>query len=397
MSKSNDSDFYSELPILNSFFDASQADNYHSLPGDWYIGVTDIVNSTAAIEAGRYKTVNILGASPIVGILNAVGQNEIPFCFAGDGAVFCIPPELLNVARKVLADSRQIGQAEYKLDLRAAVFPISFIRQNGYDIKVARYKVSEVYLQAVFLGGGISFAEEVLKEKGADEFRISPSEGPSSADFTGLECRWQEVKQQGKEVITLLVKSNPRHDNPDQIYEEVLQKMRDIFGFDDRTNPITVPELSMNMSVFKLWGEIKFRTFGLNRFQRLLYLIKVELQIVLGKILMRLKTKTSKTDWGLYKSDLSSNSDHRKFDDMLRIVLSGSSLQRHNLEKFLQQKYEESSLTYGLHVAESAMITCMVFQYHREHVHFVDGSGGGYVKASKELKKRMGIDTHKVS
>lgn len=389
MSRSNSRNFYKNLPVLNSFFDASGANNYHSLPDDWFIALTDIVDSTAAINRGRYKTVNILGASPIVGILNVAHRNEIPFSFAGDGAVFCIPPDLLDVARQVLADSRQIGNIEYRLDLRTAIFPASFIRKNGYDVKVARYRVSDVYSQAVFSGGGIQFAEEILKNPEADEFSVSPSKETVSADFTGLECRWQEVNQQQKEVITLLVKSNAFSEESDQTYKEVLQKLRNIFGFDEVTNPITVPELSMNASVFKLWSEVKFRTFGLNRFQRLLYLMKAEFQIILGKFLMRLNIKTSATDWSLYKSDLSSNSDHRKFDDMLRIVLSGSPAQRQQLEAFLDQKFQESTLAYGLHIANSAMITCMVFQYHREHVHFVDGSGGGYVRASKELKRRM--------
>ncbi|HET6528839.1 MAG TPA: DUF3095 domain-containing protein [Balneolaceae bacterium] len=381
--------FYKNLPVLNSFFDASTANNYRPLPGDWHIALTDIVNSTAAINKGCYKTVNILGASPIVGILNVAHRNEIPFSFAGDGAVFCIPPDLLDVARQVLADSRQIGKIEYQLDLRAAILPVSFIRKNGYDVKVARYRVSDVYSQAVFSDGGIQFAEEILKNSEADEFSISPSKETVSANFTGLECRWQEVKQQQNEVITLLVKSNASGEKSDQTYKEVLQKLRDIFGFDEVTNPIRVSELSMSTSVFKLWGEVKFRTFGRNRFQRLLYLMKAEYQIILGKLLMRLNIKTSATDWSLYKSDLSSNSDHRKFDDMLRIVLSGSSAQRRQLEAFLEQKFQESTLAYGLHISNSAMITCMVFQYHREHVHFVDGSGGGYVKASKKLKRRM--------
>jgi hypothetical protein len=31
----------------------------------------------------------------------------------------------------------------------------------------------------------------------------------------------------------------------------------------------------------------------------------------------------------------------------------------------------------------------MVFEYHRDHIHFVDGNGGGYVSASKGLKRRL--------
>lgn len=104
---------------------------------------------------------------------------------------------------------------------------------------------------------------------------------------------------------------------------------------------------------------------------------------------MPLNIKTSKTDWSLYKSDLARNSDHRKFDDMLRIVLSGNNIQRRMLEEYLQKKFEESLLAYGLHISDSAMVTCMVFNYQREHIHFIDGNEGGYVKASKELKRRI--------
>lgn len=389
MSMSNERNFYKNLPILDSFFDASKIGNYHALPNDWFLAVTDIVNSTAAIENGHYKRVNILGVSPIIGILNKIGRQEIPFVFTGDGAAFCIPPDLIKETKKVIADSIKIGQTEYDLDLRAAIFPLSYIRQHGYEINVARYRVSDVYLQAVFSGGGISHAETLLKNSEASRFKIYASDGNNPTDYTGLECRWQEVNQQGREIITLLVKSNPRLKHSTLIYEEVLKEMRNIFGFDDKTNPITASELSMNMSVFKLLNEVKFRTFGLSWAQRLLYLLKAELQIIMGKILMPLNIKTSETDWSLYKSDLARNSDHRKFDDMLRIVLSGNNIQRRMLEEYLQKKFEESLLAYGLHISDSAMVTCMVFNYQREHIHFIDGNEGGYVKASKELKRRI--------
>jgi hypothetical protein len=34
------------------------------------------------------------------------------------------------------------------------------------------------------------------------------------------------------------------------------------------------------------------------------------------------------------------------------------------------------------------MITCLVFQYEKEHVHFVDGADGGYANAARDLKER---------
>lgn len=55
------------------------------MPPDWYIIITDVAGSTKAIEAGRYKDVNILGACSIISILNIAGDLDIPFIFGGDG------------------------------------------------------------------------------------------------------------------------------------------------------------------------------------------------------------------------------------------------------------------------------------------------------------------------
>jgi hypothetical protein len=394
MAISNDN-FYVTLPVMEDFFDASNRQNYHSLPGDWHVAVTDIVDSTAAIKDNRYKTVNILGASPIVGILNIADRNKIPYTFGGDGSVFCIPSVLLDDARRVLGSSRQIGKVEYNLDLRAAIIPVSYIRKQGHDIQVARYRASQHYVQAIFSGGGISYAEEILKDPEIEQFRIPALDNAETIDFTGLECRWQEVKQKDNEVLTLLIKSNPSVDQLGKVYKKVLHKMRDIFGFEDKTNPINVSQLSMNLSYSELLGEAKFRTFGKGWLKRLGYILKIQLQIIIGKILMAFDYKSSVTDWSLYKSDLVRNSDHRKFDDMLRVVISGHPSQRKKFTRFLDQKYQEEDLAYGIHITDAAVITCMVFRYHREHVHFVDGSGGGYVSASKELKQRMEALKHK--
>ena len=389
MSSSSINNFYSNLPSVEDFFNASNENHYHALPEDWYVAVTDIVDSSSAIDDERYKQVNILGASPIVGILNVAGQNELPYTFGGDGCSFCIPPELYDQAHKVLASSRKIGASEYNLDLRAAIIPISYIRQQGYDIRVARYRASQHYVQAIFTGGGMSYAEDILKQDEIEEYRVSPLENDQLADFSGLECRWKEVQHSDNEVITLLVKDNPGVDQPAKIYEQVLHKMRDIFGFDDKTNPIEVSELTMNLSFSKLMGEAKFRTSGDGWLAQIGYILKVQLQTIIGKILMTLNYETSATDWSLYKPDMARNSDHRKFDDMLRVVISGKREQRQELETFLQEEFERGRLAYGIHVTDAAMITCMVFQYHRDHVHFVDGKGGGYVSASKGLKKRL--------
>lgn len=382
-------DFYANLPVIEDFFDASNQENFHPLPNDWYVAVTDIVNSTDAISNNRYKSVNILGASPIVGIMNVTDRDTIPFTFGGDGASFCLPPHLLNDTRRILGGSKTIGEREYDLDLRAAIIPISHIRTQGYDIRVARYRASEFYIQAIFSGGGLTFAEELLKKSDSERFRVPTLEDPKTVDFSGLECRWQKVNQPKNEVITMMIKCNPSIDQPQKIYEQVLQEMRSTFGFDHKTNPINVPELTMTLSFSKLMDEARIRTFGQGWLKRIGYILKVQLQTVIGKLLMTLNYETAATNWSLYKSDLALNSDHRKFDDMLRVVISGSKSQRQEFEAFLQKQFNDGKLAYGMHLADAAMITCMVFQYHRDHIHFVDGSGGGYVSAAQQLKKQL--------
>ncbi|MTI88246.1 MAG: DUF3095 domain-containing protein [Balneolaceae bacterium] len=389
MNTSNIDHFFEQLPLLNSFFEVSDISYYQPLPEDWYVAVTDIVNSTEAIQNNQYKWVNILGASPLVGLLNETPDQELPFSFGGDGCIICFPPYLLDTAKKVLAASKKIGHEEFQLTLRTAIFPVSDIREQGHEIKVAKFHISNHYQQAVFMGEGLSYAEDYIKTHESSPYHLPLDTEAEGADFSGLECRWQEVEPEGKTVITLMVQSNPQKGEPHQTYQKVLGRMREIFGFDNTTNPIPASALKMNMSVSELMGEVKFRTAGQSWFERLLYIVKIELQILLGNIFMGLGYQSSKTDWSIYKDDFSLNNDHRKFDNMLRLVICGTEEQHQQLQNYLDEMYQDSVLAYGLDNSQKAMVTCMVFAYHRQHIHFIDGSNGGYVKAAKAFKKRL--------
>ena len=62
------------------------------------------------------------------------------------------------------------------------------------------------------------------------------------------------------------------------------------------------------------------------------------------------------------------------------------------LEEFKRanaKEYENNNLVYGIHKSNSALMTCLIFQRHGKHIHFVDSSNGGYALASKELKNRL--------
>ena len=63
-----------------------------------------------------------------------------------------------------LAKTRDMARASFGLDLRVATVPAARVREAGFDILVARYQVSENYVQAVFAGGGMAWAERYMKD-----------------------------------------------------------------------------------------------------------------------------------------------------------------------------------------------------------------------------------------
>ena len=50
----------------------------------------------------------------------------------------------------------------------------------------------------------------------------------------------------------------------------------------------------------------------------------------------------------------------------------------------------EGWIAYGLHEADSALMTCLVFNLtDSEHVHFIDGADGGFAMAARQLKQQL--------
>ena len=86
-----DEEFFGTLPIFAEFEGVADVSNYRPLPDNWALATADIVGSTGAIEAGRYKSVNMAGASVISALLNALGRRDLPFVFGGDGALVAFP------------------------------------------------------------------------------------------------------------------------------------------------------------------------------------------------------------------------------------------------------------------------------------------------------------------
>ena len=387
----NSENFYSQLPLLDNFLKITESGNFVDVPDDWYIVVTDIRGSTKAIEAGKYKEVNLLGACSIVAVLNAAGETEIPFVFGGDGASLLMGPSLLPAAQKALLATQQLAKREFDMDLRVGVVPVKVVVAANYPVKIAKFKVSENYSQAVFIGGGLTRATELIKDPVAGNIYSIKNNGVSpKADFSGLECRWQDIPSKYGEIVTLLVMVRADfYPHNHQFYRNVLKKIQYIYGKEDSLNPIDRKNLKLALNSTKLIKETLVRASSAGWLDRQLYLSKIQLETALGSLLMNLKVKTEELDWGVYKDIAIAATDYRKFDDMLRMVISGNEWRRKKLTRYLERNYREGKLVYGLHVSDRALMTCLVFERGGRQVHFVDGADGGYALAAKDMKQRM--------
>ena len=383
--------FYAELPVFTDFSGVTRHENFTPLPADWHLVMSDVRNSTGAVQAGLYKHVNTIGAATITAVLNAAGPVPIPFVFEGDGAVLCVPPELLDAARAALLGTRELAQLSFGLDLRIGTLAMGRIREAGLDVLVARYQVSENYVQAMFTGGGMAFAERFMKSpSGAAQCVVEPGSVAAQASFDGLECRWRDIPSRQGETVSVMVKALA--DDADvaaSVYREVLARVQAIYGTDERCHPLATSNVSIALGSRQLGYETRVRAADRGRLGRWRYLMRLRWIILLGWFLMKFGIRTSKTDWGRYKQTLVRNADVRKFNDVYRQILGGGVAERAALTAWLDEGLARRELVYGLHVADRAHMTCLVFDYEGRHLHFIDGADGGLFLAAKVFKERL--------
>lgn len=382
--------FYSGLAPFTELSGAGRKESYTPLPADWHVAMCDVRDSTAAVESGNYKNVNTLGAALITAVLNAAGGTEVPFVFEGDGAMLCVPPELLERARAALLQTREMARRSFGLDLRIATMPVARVREAGRDILVGRYRVSEHYDQAMFAGGGMAWAERCMKDPGtAPLYRVDEASVRPEGSFEGLECRWEDIPSRHGETVSLMVKVLVEdEEGANALYRELIARVREIYGSDEECHPVRAPDLSLSLGSRQLANEAGVRAMERGAWGKWLYLMKTRAVVVLGWFLMGFGIRTAATDWGRYKAVLARNTDVRKFNDCFRQVLAGNAAQREALAAWLDDRFARRELVYGIHVADRALMTCLVFDYSGRHLHFIDGAGGGYSMAAKALKQR---------
>lgn len=383
MTTEKNDNFFETLPVFEQFEGVADNANYKALPADWVLATADIVGSTEAIKQGRYKAVNVAGASVISALLNALGKQNHPFIFGGDGALVALPASEELEARKALAAVQAWVADELQLNLRAAIVPMAAVRAQGLDVRVARFKVSSELSYAMFAGGGASWAEAQMK---AGKFLIKPAPSGSRPDLTGLSCRWNPVRAHNGEIVSII--AVPGASGADARFQQLVADVVAIAAEQARgAHPI--PEEGPQIE-FTLQGISTEARATAPAGKRLYKKFAIFAQIGLTIMLEKLGLTAGGFDPKAYKRELVQNSDFRKFDDGLKMTIDIDAARLTRIEERLEEAAKEGICQYGLHRQSSALITCLVpTPLAHDHIHFIDGASGGYAMAASNLKAKL--------
>ena len=350
------------------------------MPDNWHVLLTDVKGSTRAVTEGKHETVNLVATGSMVAVLNiAYKQNiSIPFFFGGDGATFLVPPAVLEPALKALLQYQQNTAENFALSLRVGHVPAEDIYKNGSNLVISKLKTSDLFSIPVALGNGLAYAEKIVK---GDDYLLSPLQVQDTLlDMSGFECSWDRIKppEQYDEVVSLLVLARDAAKQA-PVFKKVADIIDKVYGDPEKRKPITESQLKLKRTLQKIGNEMrgKFGRYNLP------YLAGTWMKLFLGPFYF--KTRAGKT----YLKQLVQLSDTLVIDGKINTVISGNIGQRMELEKELHQLELAGEIWYGLHVSSDSVLSCYVRSRNEKHVHFVDGSDGGYTRAAMTLKNKI--------
>ncbi len=380
MTLTRDESFYRSLKPLTDFGSLAQLSYYTRVPSDWWVILTDVRGSTRAIREGRYKDVNTLGAATIAVARRVLGELEFPFAFGGDGATLLVPEGRHEKVLASLAGLRDLAAKNFDLELRLASIRISDLEELGGRVQVAKFAVSDTCTIAEFRGDGLRLAEEQFKQPGSPlEYR---GQSIAEPDLRGLSCRWKPFLSRKGVMLTVIVeaRSEPGFESS-ATFERLVKRMDALFPSGMVSANPGLAELRGYSPVWNLLREeARFQGSGIS-FARFLRVFEILIAGFLFNCRIPIPVLRQ------YVRETPSHCDFRKFDSSLRAVLDCTPEQVRALEHLLKQEYESGAIHYGTFQSNQALMTCLVEGLNPgEHLHFIDGSDGGYALASERMK-----------
>ncbi|GGB51639.1 adenylate cyclase [Roseibium aquae] len=379
-------DFYKNLPVFNDFAGVTDLSAYDPVPDDWVVLAADIVRSRDAIAQGRYREVNLVGAAVIAAVLNRLGRDRIPFVFGGDGALLLIPGQDIDAGRQALSGVAALARSAAGLALRIAAIPMEEIRRRGADIRLRKLELSPGNHLAMAVGGGFELADALLKNPEPDPRFAIEADPEVEPLLDGLSCRWEPIPAREDVVVTLIAKPS----SPGEL-GALVQRICEAVGGDPLSSGASGRFLSEDRLKFRFPPTFLARETAIlggahGRWKHGLRSALECLAFVWGSLTGR---RVGPFEPRRYLGELVRNTDHRRLDDALRLVLDLTTDQADQLRARLEEARLAGKAEYGMHVSDEAMITCFVSDIgDGQHIHFIDGTDGGFARAAEDFDAR---------
>jgi hypothetical protein len=380
---------YDDLPAIDSFFSIFQSPHYFQAPRSWFYVMTDIKNSTQAIEAGKYKEVNTAGSIAAMAISNIKTDMNFPFLFGGDGMTYLIPKDLVEPVKAVLADTRALVKDVFNLELRVGLVPVAELYRRKAQLIVAKVRVSDSYYQALLSGSGCDLAESLIKDPNPTNPWIIPDDWPVTkrADYSGFTCRWNDIPSTKGETISLIVKArSTRFKTQREILSQVLSHIEGTVGNQQEYHPLNRQGLAVSLK--EGYREQRVMARKQKGVLYTMYGLMLAMMIPMMKVIImfQIPMKAQGMEIRKIKENFMLNADFQKFDGSLKMVLSLAPNQTDLLESKLEGLRQQGKIHYGIHRSNRALMTCLMHLKSGNEVHFIDAADGGYALAAKAMK-----------
>ncbi|WP_042503510.1 DUF3095 domain-containing protein [Algibacter lectus] len=385
MNKKSNLNFYkniskSSLPLAELLKDETL---FFNVPENWSIVVTDIENSTDAVARGFHNDVNLSATGSIITVLNTLkfvnSKLKIPYFFGGDGSTFIVPNRVLKPILLALNNYSQHIKRSTELNLRVGYLGVEKVYANNVNLRITKLRHNKYLTTPIVLGNGLKYAEQIIK----DSFKASDiySEKATKLNLNGMECRWDEIypNKTDKKVICLLVDCDDESIQA-EIYAEIMAEIDEVFGTLINRNPISSDKLKLDPSL----GKIKKEMYARIGKYSLRYLISNWLITLIGVVSFKF-FKVGK----LQKKRIAQLTDTIMLDGFLNTVISGTEAQVETLKTFLNRLEAEGKIIYGIHITHASIMSCYIEDRQEKHIHFVDGTEGGYTSAAIMFKEKM--------
>lgn len=381
-------DFVANLPSFTRFSDVADPLRFAPAPEGWRVYCCDVLNSTEAIREGRYKAVNMMGAACIMAAINAASGIELAYVFGGDGATILAPDCLASAINRALTRTRRLARDEFNLVMRVGSVSLGEIRSRGADLRVAMFELSPGNRVAMFTGGGAALADRLVKcdDTGAYAITDLDNERP---DLKGLSCRWEMLAARHGCMMCVLAYATPEQaDARARIYGALIAGIEQALQPDiDAARPVRTDNMRFRWPPRGLGLEAAATCVGRPRWPHTLALATESfLQATAEWFDLRIGDYHAP----VYRREVRANSDYRRFDDVLRLVLDCTPVQRRAIEEVLAAAHRRGDIVYGMHPSASALITCLLFGLKdSRHLHFIDGTDGGFTFAARAMKAQV--------